>query len=205
VKRVLVVDDEPDLRTIIGQVLREAGYAVATAANGAEALEQLRRQRADGVVLDLNMPVMDGPSVLRVCRADPAYAAVPVAVCTTESAAAPLPAALRVQARIPKPFDLDELVDVVAHLVDQAADQPRAPEFAEWPGAIPAWRDLAQLDRRWAAPTPWARAAVRARRTDLARQKLAHTHRIAGAADACLTRARARLERSRQLLAAPGV
>jgi CheY-like chemotaxis protein len=200
VKRVLIVDDEPDLRSIIGQVLREAGYAVASAANGAEALEQLRQQRPDGVLLDLNMPVMDGPSFLRVCRADPAYAELPVAVCTTQSTAALLTTALTIQAHIPKPFDLDELLDVVACLVDQAAEKLCAPEVAEVTRVVPLGRDPAQLDRRWAA-TAWASAAARARRTDLARQKLAHTHRVAGAAGACLTRAQARLERSRKLLA----
>jgi hypothetical protein len=100
---------------------------------------------------------------------------------------------------------LDELVDVVAHLVDRDADQICAPEFAEWAGAVPAWRDPAQLSQRWAAAMWWATAAALAQHTALARQQLAHSHRVAVAADACLARAQLRLERSRQLLAAPCV
>jgi CheY-like chemotaxis protein len=74
VANMLVVDDELDIRNIVEQVLQDAGYGVATAANGAEALNRLREQRPDGIILDLNMPVMDGKAFLSACRADPAYA-----------------------------------------------------------------------------------------------------------------------------------
>jgi CheY-like chemotaxis protein len=118
VKLVLVVDDDPDIRNIVGQVLMGAGYAVLTAAHGAEALALMRKQMPDGVVLDLGMPVMDGKSFLRVCRADPTFADVPVALFTTTHDAA-LRYALDVQAYIPKPFDLDEVVREVGYLVDR--------------------------------------------------------------------------------------
>lgn len=194
-KHVLVVDDEPDLRTIVGQVLREVGYVVASAANGAEALEQLRQHRPDAVVLDLSMPLMDGLSFLRVCRADAAYAALPVAVCTTEVVDGPLLATLGVRAYIPKPFDIDELVQVVERLLDQT------PQPAKAAARVASWHAAAPLDQPWPVARVWATAAARARQRDLAGQKLAHTRRVAIAAGACLTRAQARVERSRQLLA----
>jgi two-component system, chemotaxis family, chemotaxis protein CheY len=202
VKHVLVVDDEPDLRTIVGQVLREVGYAVATAANGVEALERLRQHRPDGVVLDLSMPLMDGLSFLRVCRADPAYAELPVVVCTTEAVNRPVLATLGVRTCIPKPFDLDELLQTVGRLVDHAADLTRATERPERTAPVGSWRTPAQLDHAWAPARLWATAAARARQQDLVCEKLAHTRRVALAADACLTRAQARVERSRLLLAA---
>jgi two-component system response regulator MprA len=114
---VLVVDDDPDMRSIVSQVLTGEGYAVLTAAHGAEALALMRRRMPDGVVLDLGMPVMDGTSFLQACRADPILADVPVALFTTRHDAANR-SALDVQTYIPKPFDVDELVRAVACLVN---------------------------------------------------------------------------------------
>jgi two-component system response regulator MprA len=117
VKLILVVDDDPDIRNIVTRVLTAEGYAVHTAAHGAEALALMHKQMPDGVVLDLGMPVMDGKSFLRVCRADPSFAGVPVALFTTTN-----DAALRyldVQAYISKPFDVDQVIREVAVLVDQ--------------------------------------------------------------------------------------
>lgn len=62
--RVLVVDDEPDLRNVVAVYLRQAGYEVATAADGREALEHLRHHEADVVLLDLMMPGLSGFDVL---------------------------------------------------------------------------------------------------------------------------------------------
>jgi two-component system OmpR family response regulator len=63
--RVLVADDEPNIREVISFALERAGYCVATARNGSEALQQLRRGPVDLIVLDIGMPEMDG---LEVCR-----------------------------------------------------------------------------------------------------------------------------------------
>jgi len=125
-KRVLVVDDEPDIRIVVGQVLRDAGYTVFVAANGAEALERMRKVLPHGIVLDLHMPVMDGQTFLRFCRADPVTEDVPVAVITTELNPLLLSQTLDVQAVLPKPFDLDELVDMVDRLVGGRAEAPDA-------------------------------------------------------------------------------
>jgi CheY-like chemotaxis protein len=121
-KRVLVVDDEPDIRTVVGQVLRDAGYTVFVAANGAEALERMRKVLPHGIVLDLHMPVMDGQTFLRFCRADPVTEDVPVGVISTELNPLLLSQSLDVQAVLPKPFDLDELVDMVDRLVGGPAE-----------------------------------------------------------------------------------
>ena len=117
--RILVVDDEPDVRRLVAQALGEAGYDVVTAGDGADALDEMRAFGPDAVVLDLIMPVLDGEGFLRECRADPALAEVPVALFTTARDAERVARDLGVQARIPKPFELDELLDVVTRLAGE--------------------------------------------------------------------------------------
>jgi CheY-like chemotaxis protein len=63
--RVLVVDDEPDLREVFSAWLQQAGCLVFTAANGAEALEVLDAQKIDALVSDIRMPVMDGIALVQ--------------------------------------------------------------------------------------------------------------------------------------------
>jgi len=70
-KRVLVVDDQPDVRLAFRYMLEHYGYAVGEAANGADALSYLSRQRVDVILTDLYMPGMDGLSLVRVIRASP--------------------------------------------------------------------------------------------------------------------------------------
>ncbi|RYE09930.1 MAG: response regulator transcription factor [Hyphomicrobiales bacterium] len=63
--KVLIADDEPNIREVISFALERAGYAIATARNGGEALQQFRRGPLDLIILDIGMPEMDG---LEVCR-----------------------------------------------------------------------------------------------------------------------------------------
>ncbi|MGH7328268.1 MAG: response regulator, partial [Polyangiaceae bacterium] len=79
---VLVVDDEEDIRDTLRELIEMKGFKAQTAANGAEALEQLIAERPCLVVLDLVMPVMDGVALLEKMRADPALSDVPVVVST---------------------------------------------------------------------------------------------------------------------------
>ena len=61
---VLVVEDEPDVRSSVADILRDAGYQVAEAADGAEALDVLARERVGAVLLDLRMPRIDGVTLV---------------------------------------------------------------------------------------------------------------------------------------------
>ncbi len=79
---VLLVDDEPAMRQLARQALERNGWCVIEAANGAEALEQVARAIPSVILLDLNMPVMDGFAFLRELRARPDGAHVPVVVLT---------------------------------------------------------------------------------------------------------------------------
>ena len=64
-RRILIVEDEDDLRTLLGDVLDRAGYAIATASDGIEALAVLKQQEFDAAILDIQMPNMDGIELLK--------------------------------------------------------------------------------------------------------------------------------------------
>jgi two-component system response regulator MprA len=66
--RLLVVDDDPDVRDSLGRALRRAGYAVGTAANGADAIDSVARSPVDLIVLDVLMPIVDGFEACRRLR-----------------------------------------------------------------------------------------------------------------------------------------
>ncbi|MBI5498825.1 MAG: response regulator [Deltaproteobacteria bacterium] len=81
-KKVLVVDDEPDVVTYLETLLRDNGYATIGAANGQEGMEKLRAERPDLVCLDITMPVESGIRFYRDLRSDPALSGIPVIVVT---------------------------------------------------------------------------------------------------------------------------
>ena len=78
--RVLVVDDMPGMRAVAAIILRSAGYEVETAAGGREALSRVKHARPDLVLLDLNMPDVDGFEVLQALRGEQARPPMPVVV-----------------------------------------------------------------------------------------------------------------------------
>ena len=82
--RVLIVEDEPDIRDLLAFHLERDGYLIATAATGPEALHQAARERPDLIVLDLMLPGFDGREVCRRVRQDPATASVPVIMLTAK-------------------------------------------------------------------------------------------------------------------------
>ncbi len=87
---VLVVDDDADLRESLGDVLRAEGYAVTLAANGREALALLPAlKRPCAVVLDMEMPVMNGAQFYRAMSGMPALRDIPVGILTCDPALAP--------------------------------------------------------------------------------------------------------------------
>ena len=69
--KVLMADDEPDVLEIMAKKVRQAGYTVVTASNGEEALAKIRSESPDVILLDLNMPKMDGFMVLKNLRENP--------------------------------------------------------------------------------------------------------------------------------------
>jgi len=84
-KIVLVADDNAAGRELVRTVLETCGYEIAEAADGLEALRAARELRPDLIILDLNMPRMDGFGVIRELRRDPEFAAIPVLALTANT------------------------------------------------------------------------------------------------------------------------
>jgi DNA-binding response OmpR family regulator len=109
-----VVDDDQALLRTIRLTLVTAGYAVETASNGALALQQLEDQRFDLVVLDLQMPGLDGRGVVLEMRKR--NLTTPVLILSAYGAEAAA-AELRVASAVAKPFDVDDLVEEIRKLL----------------------------------------------------------------------------------------
>ena len=118
-RRLLIVDDEEDIREGLREVFEDEGYEVATAANGREALQALRgRELPCGVILDLVMPVLSGNEVYDAVKADELLSSVPLLISTSDPSRAP-PGSLVMK----KPIDLEALIAAVARLCGRAHHQ----------------------------------------------------------------------------------
>jgi two-component system chemotaxis response regulator CheY len=85
--RILAVDDSPSMRDMVRITLTGAGFEVAQAADGRQALDLARSSEFDLVLSDVNMPIMDGIELIRALRAETAYRHTPILMLTTESSA----------------------------------------------------------------------------------------------------------------------
>ncbi len=125
VKHVLLVDDEPDIRTVGEMSLRDVGgLDVAVAGSGPEALEMIKQRRPDVVLMDVMMPGMDGPTVLAQLKADPATASIPVIFLTAKVQRSEVDHYIELGAHgvIRKPFDPMTLPqDLQARVADVSA------------------------------------------------------------------------------------
>lgn len=110
--KVLVVDDDDELADVVRQVLRDAGYSVATVRHGAAALEMVRHIVPDLILLDLTMPIMDGWSFVSQYRRS-ATESARIVLLTANAHAAEIARTLGADGYITKPFDVDDLVGIV--------------------------------------------------------------------------------------------
>jgi DNA-binding response OmpR family regulator len=108
-RHVLVVEDDPRLRKMIVTYLNRAGYEVREAEDGAQALAILRTSIPDAVLLDLQMPRMNGTEFLAACRDDPRLVTVPIVVYSGAPADEVTAEQLGARAYLMKPVDLDVL------------------------------------------------------------------------------------------------
>jgi two-component system cell cycle response regulator len=141
-RRVLVVDDSEVTRAILARTLRSAGFEVIEARDGAEGAMAALREQPAVVVTDLEMPIMDGFPLLRLLKADPASAHMPVLILTSHGEAASRYWSLRTgaDAYLTKDHRPGELVETVSRLAQQAGSLPGAA------------RDAAPLDPREIGP-----------------------------------------------------
>jgi CheY-like chemotaxis protein len=116
---VLVVDDDRPIQGIVADLLSEAGFDVVLACNGAEALRHLQIRVPDVLVTDLKMPVLDGWTLVKMCRTELALNHLPIVVVTAEMKGdLQSLRELCVDKVIDKPFDIQVLVNTVSSLVD---------------------------------------------------------------------------------------
>ncbi len=113
--KILAVDDSRSMLEMVSFTLRGAGYEVINASDGAEALEKARTQHADLVLTDVNMPRMDGISLVRQLRALASYKFTPMLILTTESSREKKLEGKAAGATgwIVKPFDPDALLATI--------------------------------------------------------------------------------------------
>jgi two-component system chemotaxis response regulator CheY len=118
-KTIRVVDDSASLRNVVGIALKGAGYDVIEAADGKDALAKLTGQKVHLIVSDVNMPNMDGITLVRELKKLPNYKFTPIMMLTTESQPEKKQAARDAGAKawLLKPFQPPMLLDAVAKLV----------------------------------------------------------------------------------------
>ncbi len=114
-KKVLTVDDSRTMRDMVSFTLKGAGYDVVEAADGQQALGVIGANKVDLVITDLNMPVMDGLTLIRRLRATPTHRTLPILMLTTEADEKKKAEGRAVGATgwIVKPFNPEKLISVV--------------------------------------------------------------------------------------------
>ena len=118
-RTILIVDDSASMRQVVAFTLRQAGFAVVEGSNGQEALNQLGSQRVDLIVTDLNMPVMDGITLIKNVRNRPNTRTIPVLMLTTESQDSKKQEGKAAGATgwIVKPFHPEKLLQTIARVL----------------------------------------------------------------------------------------
>lgn len=118
-RRVLVVDDEPEILDLVHMMLEWEGYRVLDATDGLTGIEQARTEQPDLILLDVRMPKMTGLSVLELLANDPRTADIPVIMLSVVTTQPEVRQALEhgAIAYLPKPFEMKEMVHIVERVL----------------------------------------------------------------------------------------
>lgn len=118
-KKILAVDDSASMRQMVVFTLKKAGYSVIDAKDGLEALEIAKSQSFDAVISDVNMPNMDGISLIKQLRGLAKYKFTPILMLTTESSSDKKQEGKAAGATgwIVKPFNPDQLLSVIQRVI----------------------------------------------------------------------------------------
>ncbi|HTN74224.1 MAG TPA: response regulator, partial [Pirellulaceae bacterium] len=84
-KTALIVDDSTSIRQMVAFTMQEAGFEVVEGCHGQDAIDKVNGRKVDIVITDLNMPVMDGMTLIRTLRGMPSFKFTPILMLTTES------------------------------------------------------------------------------------------------------------------------
>lgn len=118
-KTVLVVEDSRDILQVLAETLWRGGYRVVTAINGAEAVDSARHARPHLIIMDLNMPIMDGLEAARRIHERPELSGIPIVAVTAYDTYGMEEAALEAGcvAYVRKPLDMEQMEKTVASLL----------------------------------------------------------------------------------------
>ena len=124
-KHILVVDDSPSVRRVVGNMLRQHGWEVQVARDGVEALEMITNETPAGVLLDIEMPRMDGYELMATVRAQEQYRTLPIVILTSRAASKHQQRAMQLgaSAYVVKPYQDEELINLLNALVYGATVQ----------------------------------------------------------------------------------
>jgi CheY-like chemotaxis protein len=128
---ILVVDDEPLIAMALEAVLEDAGYQVMIAAHGRQGLEQLAETHADLVLLDMMMPIMNGPAMLAAMATDPHLRKIPVIVLSSLPNEMIRARAGGAAAILHKPCTADDVLEAIARVLGkmpEAENKPANPD-----------------------------------------------------------------------------
>lgn len=116
---ILVADDDADILNLVVKRLSKRGWTVLAASDGAEALDRVRAELPDAVVVDWMMPKLTGPEVCNALKRDPATASIPVVLVTARASGGDRTTGLEHGADeyVTKPFDVDDLDAVLRRLL----------------------------------------------------------------------------------------
>ena len=124
-KHILVVDDSPSVRRVVGNMLKQHGWEVQVARDGVEALEMITNETPAGVLLDIEMPRMDGYELMATVRAQEQYRTLPIVILTSRAASKHQQRAMQLGANayVVKPYQDEELINLLNALVYGATVQ----------------------------------------------------------------------------------
>ncbi|KPJ69875.1 hypothetical protein AMJ44_02100 [candidate division WOR-1 bacterium DG_54_3] len=120
-KKILVVDDEPDVASLLTLMLKSQGYNVIAAGDGQEALEKARAEVPDLIVLDIMLPKLDGYKVARMLKFDEKFSHIPIIMLTAKIQEKDRKTGLEMgaDAYVTKPFDTMQLLEKVKEVLSE--------------------------------------------------------------------------------------
>lgn len=126
--RILVAEDNAEIRALVSSILAEAGHKVTVAQNGRQALDLMAGEAPELLVLDIMMPQVDGYTVLKEIKSSGARDSMKILVLTAKTSESDWVRGYKLgaDAYITKPFDIDELMNQVEELLGMTKDQLRA-------------------------------------------------------------------------------
>ncbi|MBN1521145.1 MAG: response regulator [Candidatus Aureabacteria bacterium] len=120
-RKILIVDDEPNIVFMLSHRLKQSGYEVVTGRDGQEALEMARKENPDIIILDLMLPKMNGYTVCGLLKRDAAFSKIPVIMLTARAQESDKKQGREAgaDAYVKKPFKSEELLDIIERFLSQ--------------------------------------------------------------------------------------